>query len=188
MTVFSNGSLQILGYADYAFTSIFTVEILLKVRQLTINRTLPFPLLLCLSDFYLPFCQMTVHGAFLHQGSFCRNWFNLLDLLVVSVSLVSFFLQSVLEMSPIFPMPLQQSASWAVKLFNCVSAVPAPSLWSRSCESFGCFVLLGPSTEPKGSRYLSHVDSEEVAKKCSFLSLSQLIFGSSCTLSVHRGW
>uniref|UniRef100_A0A669DWU3 Voltage-dependent L-type calcium channel subunit alpha n=1 Tax=Oreochromis niloticus TaxID=8128 RepID=A0A669DWU3_ORENI len=47
---------NILGYADYAFTSIFTVEILLK---------------------------MTVHGAFLHQGSFCRNWFNLLDLLVV---------------------------------------------------------------------------------------------------------
>ncbi|TSW62388.1 Voltage-dependent L-type calcium channel subunit alpha-1D [Bagarius yarrelli] len=56
----------VLGYADYAFTSIFTVEILLK---------------------------MTVYGAFLHKGSFCRNWFNLLDLLVVSVSLVSFFLQ-----------------------------------------------------------------------------------------------
>ncbi|XDV49120.1 hypothetical protein PO909_018431, partial [Leuciscus waleckii] len=58
---------NVLGYADYAFTSIFTVEILLK---------------------------MTVHGAFLHPGSFCRNWFNLLDLLVVSVSLVSFFLHS----------------------------------------------------------------------------------------------
>ncbi|KAM8829423.1 calcium channel, voltage-dependent, L type, alpha 1F subunit isoform 1-T1 [Synchiropus picturatus] len=58
---------NVLGYADYAFTSIFTVEILLK---------------------------MTVHGAFLHAGSFCRNWFNLLDLLVVSVSLVSFFLHS----------------------------------------------------------------------------------------------
>ncbi|XP_077463650.1 voltage-dependent L-type calcium channel subunit alpha-1D-like isoform X2 [Stigmatopora argus] len=58
---------NVLGYADYAFTSIFTVEILFKV---------------------------TVHGAFLHQGSFCRNWFNLLDLLVVSVSLVSFFLHS----------------------------------------------------------------------------------------------
>ncbi|XP_073672323.1 calcium channel, voltage-dependent, L type, alpha 1F subunit isoform X2 [Paramisgurnus dabryanus] len=58
---------NVLGYADYAFTSIFTVEILLK---------------------------MTVHGAFLHTGSFCRNWFNLLDLLVVSVSLVSFFLHS----------------------------------------------------------------------------------------------
>ncbi|XP_053359228.1 calcium channel, voltage-dependent, L type, alpha 1F subunit [Clarias gariepinus] len=58
---------NVLGYADYAFTSIFTVEILLK---------------------------MMVYGAFLHQGSFCRNWFNLLDLLVVSVSLVSFFLHS----------------------------------------------------------------------------------------------
>uniref|UniRef100_A0A6Q2YAL9 Voltage-dependent L-type calcium channel subunit alpha n=1 Tax=Esox lucius TaxID=8010 RepID=A0A6Q2YAL9_ESOLU len=58
---------NVLGYADYAFTSIFTVEIILK---------------------------MTVHGAFLHQGSFCRNWFNLLDLLVVSVSLISFFLHS----------------------------------------------------------------------------------------------
>ncbi|KAK1898671.1 Voltage-dependent L-type calcium channel subunit alpha-1D [Dissostichus eleginoides] len=38
--------------------------------------------------------NMVVHGAFLHPGSFCRNWFNLLDLLVVSVSLVSFFLHS----------------------------------------------------------------------------------------------
>lgn len=37
--------------------------------------------------------QMTVFGAFLHQGSFCRSWFNLLDLLVVSVSLISFGIQ-----------------------------------------------------------------------------------------------
>ncbi|XP_062398037.1 voltage-dependent L-type calcium channel subunit alpha-1D [Sardina pilchardus] len=56
-----------LGYADYVFTSVFTVEIVLK---------------------------MTVYGAFIHQGSFCRNAFNLLDLLVVSVSLLSFFLHS----------------------------------------------------------------------------------------------
>ncbi|XP_051499718.1 LOW QUALITY PROTEIN: voltage-dependent L-type calcium channel subunit alpha-1F-like, partial [Apus apus] len=58
---------NILGYFDYAFTSIFTVEILLK---------------------------MTAFGAFLHKGSFCRNWFNLLDLLVVGVSLVSFAFHS----------------------------------------------------------------------------------------------
>uniref|UniRef100_A0A8D3CW80 Voltage-dependent L-type calcium channel subunit alpha n=1 Tax=Scophthalmus maximus TaxID=52904 RepID=A0A8D3CW80_SCOMX len=57
----------VLGYADYVFTSVFTVEIVLK---------------------------MTVYGAFLHTGSFCRNAFNLLDLLVVSVSLMSFFLHS----------------------------------------------------------------------------------------------
>ncbi|XP_072538443.1 voltage-dependent L-type calcium channel subunit alpha-1D [Salminus brasiliensis] len=56
-----------LGYADYVFTTVFTIEIILK---------------------------MTVYGAFLHPGSFCRNAFNLLDLLVVSVSLISFFLHS----------------------------------------------------------------------------------------------
>uniref|UniRef100_A0AAR2KQ11 Voltage-dependent L-type calcium channel subunit alpha n=1 Tax=Pygocentrus nattereri TaxID=42514 RepID=A0AAR2KQ11_PYGNA len=57
----------VLGYADYVFTSIFTFEILLK---------------------------MTAFGAFLHKGAFCRNYFNLLDLLVVGVSLVSFGIQS----------------------------------------------------------------------------------------------
>ncbi|XP_034075215.1 calcium channel, voltage-dependent, L type, alpha 1D subunit, a isoform X15 [Gymnodraco acuticeps] len=58
---------NILGYFDYAFTAIFTVEIVLK---------------------------MTTYGAFLHKGAFCRNYFNLLDLLVVGVSLVSFGIQS----------------------------------------------------------------------------------------------
>uniref|UniRef100_A0A8D0HUZ7 Voltage-dependent L-type calcium channel subunit alpha n=1 Tax=Sphenodon punctatus TaxID=8508 RepID=A0A8D0HUZ7_SPHPU len=58
---------NILGYADYVFTSMFTFEIILK---------------------------LTVFGAFLHKGSFCRNYFNLLDLLVVGVSLVSFGIQS----------------------------------------------------------------------------------------------
>lgn len=33
--------------------------------------------------------QMTTFGAFLHKGSFCRNCFNILDLLVVAVSLIS---------------------------------------------------------------------------------------------------
>ena len=38
---------------------------------------------------------MTAFGAFLHKGAFCRNYFNLLDLLVVGVSLVSFGIQYV---------------------------------------------------------------------------------------------
>ncbi|XP_071059238.1 calcium channel, voltage-dependent, L type, alpha 1D subunit, a isoform X2 [Pseudochaenichthys georgianus] len=58
---------NVLGYADYVFTSMFTFEIVLK---------------------------MTTYGAFLHKGAFCRNYFNLLDLLVVGVSLVSFGIQS----------------------------------------------------------------------------------------------
>ncbi|XP_061544272.1 dihydropyridine-sensitive L-type skeletal muscle calcium channel subunit alpha-1-like isoform X4 [Phycodurus eques] len=58
---------QVLAYADIVFTSVFTAEIVLK---------------------------MTTYGAFLHNGSFCRNSFNILDLLVVSVSLLSMGMES----------------------------------------------------------------------------------------------
>nr|XP_046155495.1 LOW QUALITY PROTEIN: voltage-dependent L-type calcium channel subunit alpha-1C-like [Oncorhynchus gorbuscha] len=58
---------QILGYADHVFTGLFTMEIILK---------------------------MTAYGAFIHKGSFCRNYFNILDLVVVSVSLISSGIQS----------------------------------------------------------------------------------------------
>ncbi|CAH1264656.1 CACNA1C [Branchiostoma lanceolatum] len=53
---------KILGYMDYVFTSAFTIEIILKV---------------------------IVFGFIMHPGSFCRSAFNLLDLLVVTVSLIS---------------------------------------------------------------------------------------------------
>ncbi|KAJ8370199.1 hypothetical protein SKAU_G00102270 [Synaphobranchus kaupii] len=58
---------EILAYADIVFTSVFTVEIVLK---------------------------MTTYGAILHKGSFCRNSFNILDLLVVGVSLLSMGMES----------------------------------------------------------------------------------------------
>ncbi|KAL3057992.1 hypothetical protein OYC64_010213 [Pagothenia borchgrevinki] len=58
---------QVLAYADIVFTSVFTAEIVLK---------------------------MTTYGAILHKGSFCRNSFNILDLLVVSVSLLSMGMES----------------------------------------------------------------------------------------------
>uniref|UniRef100_A0A8C8SEM4 Voltage-dependent L-type calcium channel subunit alpha n=1 Tax=Pelusios castaneus TaxID=367368 RepID=A0A8C8SEM4_9SAUR len=58
---------KVLGYFDIGFTSVFTVEIVLK---------------------------MTAYGAFLHKGSFCRNYFNILDLLVVAVSLISMGIES----------------------------------------------------------------------------------------------
>uniref|UniRef100_A0A914W0S6 Voltage-dependent L-type calcium channel subunit alpha n=1 Tax=Plectus sambesii TaxID=2011161 RepID=A0A914W0S6_9BILA len=57
----------VLNYFDYLFTSVFTVEITLKV---------------------------VVYGLVWHKGSFCRNAFNLLDILVVAVSLISFVLKS----------------------------------------------------------------------------------------------
>uniref|UniRef100_A0A674E2C1 Voltage-dependent L-type calcium channel subunit alpha n=1 Tax=Salmo trutta TaxID=8032 RepID=A0A674E2C1_SALTR len=41
-----------------------------------------------------PLLQMTVYGAIMHPGSFCRNSFNILDLIVVSVSLLSMLMES----------------------------------------------------------------------------------------------
>ena len=57
----------VLNYFDYFFTTVFTIEITLKV---------------------------VVFGLVFHKGSFCRNAFNLLDILVVAVSLISFVLKS----------------------------------------------------------------------------------------------
>uniref|UniRef100_A0A4W3H9V4 Voltage-dependent L-type calcium channel subunit alpha-1S-like n=1 Tax=Callorhinchus milii TaxID=7868 RepID=A0A4W3H9V4_CALMI len=53
-----------------------------------------FPACLSLSMIKLHNGGMTTYGAFLHKGSFCRNYFNILDLLVVGVSLISFGMQS----------------------------------------------------------------------------------------------
>ncbi|XP_067209243.1 muscle calcium channel subunit alpha-1 isoform X2 [Linepithema humile] len=53
---------QILTYFDYFFTTVFTIEICLKVVS---------------------------YGFIFHDGAFCRSAFNLLDLLVVCASLIS---------------------------------------------------------------------------------------------------
>ncbi|XP_059167740.1 muscle calcium channel subunit alpha-1-like isoform X5 [Physella acuta] len=53
----------ILNKFDYVFTSIFTIEIIIKI---------------------------ITYGLMLHKGAFCRSLFNILDLLVVAVSLISF--------------------------------------------------------------------------------------------------
>nr|XP_024215784.1 muscle calcium channel subunit alpha-1 isoform X2 [Halyomorpha halys] len=58
---------KVLGYFDQFFTTVFTIEICLK---------------------------MISYGFVLHDGAFCRSAFNLLDLLVVCVSLVSMFFSS----------------------------------------------------------------------------------------------
>ncbi|XP_071784403.1 voltage-dependent L-type calcium channel subunit alpha-1D-like isoform X3 [Asterias amurensis] len=57
----------ILNFFDYGFTGIFTVEILLKVIS---------------------------YGLVIHRSAFCRNSFNLLDMLVVTVSYVSIALRT----------------------------------------------------------------------------------------------
>lgn len=54
---------QILNKFDYFFTSVFTIEIIVKLIS---------------------------YGLIIHKGSFCRSLFNMLDILVVAVSLISF--------------------------------------------------------------------------------------------------
>nr|CDS23994.1 voltage dependent calcium channel alpha 1 [Echinococcus granulosus] len=58
---------RILNYFDYFFTSVFTIEITLK---------------------------MIAHGFIMHEGAFLRSMFNLLDLIVVFVALISFMLEN----------------------------------------------------------------------------------------------
>ncbi|XP_055958149.1 muscle calcium channel subunit alpha-1 [Patella vulgata] len=54
---------NILNHFDYFFTSVFTIEIIIKI---------------------------ITYGLVLHKESFCRSSFNILDLIVVAVSLISF--------------------------------------------------------------------------------------------------
>lgn len=62
--------LQVLLIFDYFFTAIFTVELFLK---------------------------MVSYGFILHDGAFLRSAFNLLDLVVVCVSLISLFFKWVIS-------------------------------------------------------------------------------------------
>ncbi|XP_055999821.1 muscle calcium channel subunit alpha-1-like isoform X18 [Ostrea edulis] len=57
----------ILNYFDIFFTSVFTVEIIIKV---------------------------ITYGLIMHKGSFCRSFFNILDFTVVGVSIISFVLDN----------------------------------------------------------------------------------------------
>ncbi|XP_023318725.1 muscle calcium channel subunit alpha-1 isoform X2 [Trichogramma pretiosum] len=58
---------KFLGYCDYFFTTVFTIEICLKT---------------------------ITYGFIFHEGAFCRSSFNILDLVVVCVSIISTQLNS----------------------------------------------------------------------------------------------
>ncbi|MEQ2173756.1 hypothetical protein GOODEAATRI_000700 [Goodea atripinnis] len=63
---------------------------------------------------------MTAFGAFLHKGAFCRSYFNLLDLLVVGVSLVSFGIQGtyILYNNGDTALPMVKERIWHNSDFN----------------------------------------------------------------------
>ena len=68
----------ILTYFDYIFTAIFAVEMLLKVKKCTlIGSSVKY------------FLQVLDLGVVLHPGSYCRDFWNILDAIVVCCALVA---------------------------------------------------------------------------------------------------
>ena len=82
--------IQILRYMDYVFSAIFTVELILK---------------------------LITYGFILHKGSFCRSSFNLLDFLVVVVSLISVYTEYVFKFSICFS---SQARSYLTLIIFCI--------------------------------------------------------------------
>lgn len=91
----------------------------------------------------LPYCcviydlwpwQMTAYGAFLHKGSFCRNYFNILDLVVVSVSLISSGIQWV--QSSVFPLPVKDSFVHCLGMLTRCCSLIFTKIYGYSSERF----------------------------------------------------
>ena len=76
---------KFLGYADYGFTAIFTLECCLKVSfHIPSFRVKYLP-------FISLFFQMVDLGFVLHPGAFMRDFWNFMDITVVSCALISFY-------------------------------------------------------------------------------------------------
>ena len=82
-------ALQVLRYFDYVFTGVFTFEMLIKVTKY--HSVCVCAVSVCVSVCVcvvvlslLPVFQMVVLGLFLHQGSYFRDLWNILDFIVVS--------------------------------------------------------------------------------------------------------
>uniref|UniRef100_A0A1I8JP16 Ion_trans domain-containing protein n=1 Tax=Macrostomum lignano TaxID=282301 RepID=A0A1I8JP16_9PLAT len=87
-----NNRNKILNKFDYFFTTVFTIEIILKVTAygLVLHEGRFCRQAFNLLDILVVLTSVVVtYGVILHKGSFCRSTFNLLDLLVVFVALIS---------------------------------------------------------------------------------------------------
>lgn len=93
----SSGTIQLLKFLiTYMYISFYFFHFLPREAQINFSSSFQKKkkkkkhLVQCLgSDSHVSHWQMTVYGAFMHTGSFCRNSFNILDLIVVTVSLLS---------------------------------------------------------------------------------------------------
>lgn len=91
--------IQVLRYFDYVFTGVFTFEMIIKVGGwnifssfIAISKTSPLPVCnpsvwMCV---FVP--QMIDQGLILHDGSYFRDMWNMLDFIVVVGALIAFAL------------------------------------------------------------------------------------------------
>ena len=73
-----------LSKADYVFTITFACEVCLKVN----HRATPQ---LSMKDWKYYIFQILDRGFILHPGSYMRDYWNVMDITVVSCSMVSFY-------------------------------------------------------------------------------------------------
>ena len=78
---------KFLGQLDYGFTFIFAIEVLLKVRYLD---KICLPETFCFRKLIELYLQILDYGLVLHPGSYLREMWNCMDLIVVSCAITSF--------------------------------------------------------------------------------------------------
>uniref|UniRef100_A0A8C5JP89 Voltage-dependent L-type calcium channel subunit alpha n=1 Tax=Junco hyemalis TaxID=40217 RepID=A0A8C5JP89_JUNHY len=147
---------KILGYFDIGFTSVFTVEIVLK---------------------------MTTYGAFLHKGSFCRNSFNILDLLVVAVSLISMGFELVGQLGMVAGGGAASPVAAHVPIMSCLGDMDklGPSLCPLCCRGqFINYVDADPTQIEVQDRVWLHSDFHFNDVFSAMMSLF--------TVSTFEGW
>lgn len=103
---------QILNYFDYAFTGVFTIEMLLKIVDL---------------------------GIILHPGSYLREFWNIMDAVVVICAAVSFGF----DMSYVFPGRIATRFCVCVVSLSVVGLIalvgPPPSIYSYHYYNYYCY-------------------------------------------------
>lgn len=88
-------TVQVLRYFDYVFTGVFTFEMIIKVGDWS-NFPISILYLRHFTTFFLHAYifgfQMIDQGLILHDGSYFRDMWNLLDFIVVVGALIAFAL------------------------------------------------------------------------------------------------
>lgn len=126
--------MQVLRYFDYVFTGVFTFEMIIKVRNWAYvldnisSQNLTFSFLCVFNLFTLLVLQMIDQGLILHDGSYFRDMWNILDFIVVVGALIAFALTWVTICCRwLMTDSLQQNLFWAYSVV--IKDPPSKQIW-----------------------------------------------------------